>query len=362
MARIQIGVDAKGKPKRKDFLFATQAAAKSKLRQSINDVEKGREPLSKTQRLSDYLDYWLEKRVKAKVAPNTFDRYTSAVNFHIKQDPVSRLPLSEIKARHINDLLDRSARGRGEDAKPAKPYTLTSIRAVLSTAFQQAVKEDLIYDNPVGKSDAPKQAPRRLKFLNKEEAKLLIEGSKGHTLEPLILVAIYTGMRLSELIGLTWDRIDFSKKTISVDRQLQRHDGKFYFAPLKRGTGRTMPLAPAALEKLKALKGASLLRQSSLPDGLQDLVFITPDGLPFHRKTVLDWTKSLMEVAKVPVLDFHTLRHTCASILINAGADVLQVQRQLGHANVRVTLMTYSHLFEERLHDNNAILSKALEL
>ena len=362
VARLQVGVGQNGKPRRKDFLFPTQAAAKAKLRQSITDLERGREPISKTQRLGAYLDYWLENRAKPKVAPNTYDRYRSTIAVHIKPDPISQLQISEVKQRHVNDLLGRSAAGRTKGKPGARPYTLTNIRAVLSAALQQAVKEDLIYENPVAKSDSPKQGHRRLKFLNKEDARKLIEVSRGNVLEPMLLSAILTGMRLSELIGLTWDRVDFDNKTLKVDRQLQRHDGKFYFAPLKRGTGRTMPMAPAVVEQFKALKAASLLRESTLADGLEDLIFVTPEGMPFHRKTVLDWTKGLMKRSNVAVLDFHTLRHTCASILINAGADVLQVQRQLGHANVRVTLMTYSHLFEERLHHNNDLLTKALNL
>jgi len=360
LARVLVGYTQEGKPIRKDYLCKTQAEAKAKLRGAISDQEKGRDPILKAKRLSEYLDYWLENRVKGRVSSNTYSRYKGAVNVHVKADPVARMQLPSIKGKHINDLLDRSVKGR-EGVKPAGPSTITNIRAVLSAAFEQAVKEDEIHDNPVRKSDPPRQSQRDLKFLNAEDARKLLDASKGHTLEALITTAIYTGMRLSELLGLTWDRIDLKKQTITVDRQLQRDEGQFCFSPLKRDGGRrSMPLSKTVVEHLSLLKAARMLNEFEPMAGFEDLVFVTPTGQPFHRKTVLDWTKGLMKKAGVSELDFHTLRHTCASILINNGADALQVQRQLGHANVRITLTTYSHLFEERLHDNVSMLDKAL--
>lgn len=94
----------------------------------------------------------------------------------------------------------------------------------------------------------------------------------------------------------------------------------------------------------------------------RELVFLSLAGQPHHRKTVYEATNELMKAAGVPQVGFHSLRPTCASTLINRGADALRVQRQLGHSNVRMTLETYSHLFEERLKENVALLDQAFRV
>ncbi|MHB8637988.1 MAG: tyrosine-type recombinase/integrase, partial [Fimbriimonadaceae bacterium] len=102
--------------------------------------------------------------------------------------------------------------------------------------------------------------------------------------------------------------------------------------------------------------------ESAVETQVPDLVFVAPSGQPIHRKTAYESTNELMKRAKVPAVGFHALRHTCASILINRGADSLRVQRHLGHSNVRMTLDTYSHLFEERLKENVDLLDQAFQL
>ncbi|MHB8637574.1 MAG: site-specific integrase, partial [Fimbriimonadaceae bacterium] len=250
VARIECGRNGKGHPIRKDLLFDTQAEAKEKLKEMVRDKDKGRQPAGRSPRLSDYLEDWLSNRVKARVSPNTYDRYRSAVTAHIKPDAISDLKLREIRAAMINDFMDRLAKQETGVA------TRTSVRAVLSAALQQALKEELVYDNQARTSDAPRQEERKIKFLTVDEAKKLMNAAKGDPLEPLIVTAIYSGMRLSELLGLTWDRIDFTRSTITIDQQLQRHEGAFYLAPLKtRGGRRTVPMAEIVADKLKALKG-----------------------------------------------------------------------------------------------------------
>lgn len=355
VARIQLPADESGVSKRVDYQFSTQAAALGKLQSVIHEVKRGRAPITKSRKLGDYLDEWLESRVRPNRSPNTYERYRSAIVVHIKPDPISKLDLAAIRVGHVHDLLGRRAKDE------AKPATLFNIRATLSAAMQQAVRDERIHENPVRKSESPRQLDKDIRFLTPKESKTLIEASNGSDFGVLILAAIYTGMRMSELIGLTWDRVDFERNTITVDRQLQRHNRAFYLAPLKtRGGRRTIPMSSSLIEKLKAMKGGALLAPVSEFSSVPDLVFLNSSGQPHHRKTVLKTVNQTMRAANVPMVGFHALRHTCASILINAGADALRVQRQLGHSSVRMTLETYSHLFEERLQGNVDLIDKAL--
>jgi len=354
IARVQIGTDEKGKPIRKDFMFRTQAEAKDKLRSCLEDLKKGRVPVTKSQKLGDYLDAWLENRVKPNTSPNTYGRYKSAVETHVKPDAIAAKQLTTIGVRDLNDFFARRTK------EGAKPPTIFNIRATLSTAIQEAIRDELLYDNPVRKTICPRQEEKSIRFLDAKQVKKLADHIEGTPMDALILTAIYTGMRLSELLGLTWDNVDFSRQTIAINQQLQRHDKRFYLAPLKtRGGKRTIPMGSKVAEKLKAIKGGQMLTERESP-AIPNLVFIPESGMPWHRKTVLELTNELMKGAGVPEVGFHALRHTCASILINGGADALRVQRQLGHSSVRMTLETYSHLFEERLQGNVDLIDRAL--
>lgn len=345
-----------GRKSRKDLLFDRQEDAKNKLREMLNEIAKGHDPHTKSVRLSEYLDDWLE-RIKSHRSPNTHARYASAVVAHIKPDAIASMKIADIRVKHLNAFFDRCA------SAEARPPTVLNIRATLSSAFQQAVRDERIHENPVRKTSAPRQRHKQIRFLTQPEVAKLVKKAAGHELEALILTAVYTGMRLSELLGLTWDRVDFKKGTMTVDRQLQRHDKRFYLAPLKtRGGRRSMTMAAAVAEKLKALKGAEVMRDKDIPQPVPGLVFVTEAGQPHHRKTILERTNALMDDAGVPQIGFHALRHTCASILINGGADALRVQRQLGHSSVRMTLETYSHLFEERLQGNIELIDAALQI
>ncbi len=354
MARIQVVNPETGHKTRKNLIFDTREGAKNKLREMLGDLAKGHEPQTKSTRLGDYLDVWLTT-VKAHQSPNTHARHSSAVKAHIKPDTIAAMKIADIRVRHLNEFFERRV------IAGVKPATILNIRATLSSALQQAVQDARIHENPVRKTKAPRQAEKRIRFLSQPEIAALVKKAKGHDLEPLLVTAIYTGMRLSELLGITWDRLDFKKGTITVDRQLQRHEKRFYLAPLKtRGGRHTIQMAPAVADRLKLLTGAELMRDKDIPQPVPGLVFVTSAGQPHHRKTTLERTNALMKDAGVPQIGFHALRHTCASILISGGADALRVQRQLGHSSVRMTLDTYSHLFEERLQGNIDLIDQAL--
>ncbi len=188
-------------------MFKTQGEALAKLKEIGLQLSKGIDLAPRKALLGDYLTAWLD-RVKAKWTPNTYERYKCACLIHLKADPIWKMKLTDIRARHINDILARSAKAG------TKPATLQNIRAVLSTAMQQALSDDLIGDNPARKSDPIRQPDKGIKFLNAEEAKRFLETAKGTIIEDIAFVAIYTGMRHSEILGLTWDRIDFKKGNV----------------------------------------------------------------------------------------------------------------------------------------------------
>lgn len=337
-----------------DRMFSTQAEAKTYLRGQLNRIAEGKPAATKSVALGRYLLTWLEDRAKPRMSQNTFDRYRSAVKVHILNDVIATQPLTQVNAKAILDMLGRRR------ALGAKPPTLQNIRATLSVALEDARREDMILDNPANKIPPQVRHKSDARFLTAEQSRALLAAAEGHEVYPLLVVALRVGLRLSEILGLTWDCIDFENKKITVKQQLQRHDGKFYIAETKTaGTRRTVKVHDQVLRQFKLAKEAQESAQNT-PAEIPNLVFRTRSGAPYHRKTILDWTNKFMKEAEIPEHGFHALRHTCASILINEGADPLRVQKHLGHSNVRVTMGTYAHLFDERLDENNEILDRAL--
>lgn len=354
VARVTVpGPD--GRPKNLDKLFKTQAEAKKHVRDQINLIAQGRTPAPKSMPLKTYLDTWLETRAKPRLSRNTYDRYKSAVKTHIQADAIATVPIASLTHLTIAAMLDRRR------AQGAKPPTLRNIRAVLSIALRDALTEGLIHDNPATRLPSIKGQRSEIRCLDPDQCKALLDAAANHEIRPLLIVALRTGMRISELLGLTWDCVNFKTRKCTVKHQLQRHDGKFYLADTKTaGARRTFTVSRAVIEQLQILKERD--NSATIPgDTLSNLIFKGRNGAPYHRKTILDWTNQLMKTAGLPEFGFHALRHTCASILINDGADPLRVQKHLGHSNVTVTMGTYAHLFDDRLEENHDILDRALD-
>lgn len=350
-----------GDLRKKESLHATLGEARQVNRQrSAELVTRGRVPLGRTSAVESYVQDWLERN-RSNWAQSTLVRRRSALRTHIQQDAFSKTEIGKVRHLDLDDFLNRlSARG-------VNAATRKSVRDTLNVAFQDAVKREVIHENPVRLSRPPARSKRKCRFFDEGQTRSLLEAAKGDHLEPLAVTMVFAGLRLSEAVGLTWERVDFEKGTLRVDRQLQRQlsddaqGSTFRLSAVKTvGSMATVPVAGRALEQLRLLRGKRLLEGHSLPGQLSGLVFLTPQGTPWHRKSLLVAFNRLYRSVGLPPLGVHALRHTCASILINNGASPLEVQRHLRHASVRTTLEDYSHLFPEKLQGNLDILERVL--
>ena len=184
----------------------------------------------------------------------------------------------------------------------------------------------------------------------------LMNAAQGTEVEQLIKTALFTGCRLSELLGLTWDCV--GRDTITISKQLaqpeQRADGPF-ISP-KNGKSRTLTPAPLVLDALKAQKRmqtAARIKAGPLWDNSYNLVFTTETGAPFDQWRAEAAFKSVLAAAELHGIRFHDLRHTYAVNAIRAGDDIKTVQGNLGHASAAFTLDRYGH-FTERMKQDSA--------
>ncbi|GAC1504657.1 MAG: hypothetical protein NVS2B12_17590 [Ktedonobacteraceae bacterium] len=208
-----------------------------------------------------------------------------------------------------------------------------------------------------------------MKFLTVEQAQRLLDAAQGHTLEAMIVLAVLTGMRRGELLALHWEDINFSKGTIHIHRSLSYKNpdgnGCVYREELpKTAAGmRTIPLPDVALEALKAHQARQ--REQRLQAGAvwkhPDLVFCTGIGSYYNQSNHHKVFHKILETAGLPVIRFHDLRHSAATILLSMGVNPKVIQERLGHANITITLGRYSHVTESMQSEVNTALNQTFK-
>lgn len=244
-------------------------------------------------------------------------------------------------------------------AKGLAPKTIAGALVPLGRVFSLAVRRGYIDGNPLHRLDAserPRVHKREQRVLTHDEIQRLLAAClPSH--RPLIATALFTGMRLSELLGLIWEEIDFEQGVIRVRYQLSRRWRGQSPRRVRLKTGaavRDIPLLPQL---------GSLLKQHKLASprsGERDYVFATSVGTPHNYRNVerrglrrAAQKAGLLEEGR-PALRLHDLRHTFAShLIVDLGLDVAQVSRTLGHARASITLDTYTHLFDQSAHAAN---------
>ncbi|WP_329091369.1 MULTISPECIES: site-specific integrase [unclassified Streptosporangium] len=173
-----------------------------------------------------------------------------------------------------------------------------------------------------------------------------------------IIAAAGTGMRWSELAGLTVDRVDFLRRTVKVDRQLARTpkaDGDMFIPPKTKASNRVIPLPQTVVDALAA-------HLKEFGEGTERLIFTSPTGSPLNYKNfrARTWVKTLVGMEDAPEeTTFHTLRHTYASLLIHAGEPPKVIQERLGHASITETMDTYGHLYDSADETTRAAIDAA---
>lgn len=208
----------------------------------------------------------------------------------------------------------------------------------------------MITRNAAELTDPPRSDAHEVLPLTLDEVKALFDVLTGDRLEALYVVAIATGLRQGELLGLRWGDVDLDERTLTVRTQVQRIEGKLILRELKTRSSRAViPLAPfavAALRKHRARQNAERLATESWRD--LDLVFPTGLGTPIERSNIVQYWHRVRIKASIPPRRFHDLRHTCASLLHAQGVSPKDIQAILRHAQLAITMDLYTHVFAEQ--------------
>jgi integrase len=292
-------------------------------------------------KLGEYLGRWLTDSVRDTVRPTTFERYEQVVRLHIS--PVlGKVKLKNLTSAHVRGLYRQKL-----DAG-LSPRSVQYVHVTLHKALKQAVRDGLVPRNATESVKPPQVRREEIRPLTPEQVKTLFEAAKWDRLEALYVLAVTTGLRQGELLGLKWDDVDMEAGTLQVRRTLTTaKGGPVLSAPKTKGSRRTVKLSQTALEALRSHlarqleeigRVGSLWRENSL-------IFASEVGEPLRRQYVTARRfKPLLRRAGLPEIRFHDLRHTCATLLLTKNVNPKVVSEMLGHASIAITLDTYSHV------------------
>lgn len=329
---------ATGKPIRKSVYGKTQQEVRRKITEITSELDKGTYKEPSKLLLSEWLDIWL-KDYMTGLKPLTVKSYNATTANHIKPN-LGRVPLSSLTTHQIQRFINTLA-------KEYSPKTVKNIHGVLHQALEQAVIINYLPSNPADNIKLPKYTKKDIKPLDKAEIPLFLEAIKGDRYESLFLVDLFTGMRESEIIGLTWDHVDFDTGTINICRQWQKLKGGCRFVTLKSDKTRTITpgrFVMDLLRKEKVKQAENKLKAGSAWNNPHNFVFTNEVGDFIRHATLWARYKKIVTSIGLPELRFHDLRHTFAVVSLQAGNNVKVVQESLGHYSAAFTLDTYAHV------------------
>lgn len=311
--------------------------------------------------LSEWLDIWLEQYMLGKKY-GTVRSYRAQVKTNI--DPfIGDEALQDLSVVHINHLYNLLAKGNGEERHPLSAKSIRNVHGILHEALAVAFELGYIERNPTDCKhliQLPQVVKAEIRPLANHQIKLFLQKVAKDDLANYFRLVLFTGMRESEAIGLTWDCVDFAQNTIRIEKQLQKRpiaDGGYMLVPLKNNRTRTIVVAPSIMQVLRAERAKQAearLCTGEAWKGWTDevsrrsaFVFTMKNGTHLTQSTVRRHFKSLVEEMGLPRCRVHDLRHTFAVLSLQNGDDIKTLQENLGHATAAFTLDVYGHVSDQ---------------
>jgi integrase len=352
--RIFLGNDAKGKRKyHNKTIHGTKKDAQKYLtaKQREKDLGVFIEPASML--LNEYLDKWLTESAKTRLREPTYDNYIFYLNKYIRGE-IGEMKLSDIKPFNVQKTYNAMT-NRG-----LSPRTVRYAHTVLNSALSQAIKWQLLSNNPCSVVDLPRQQRAEMKAFSPDEARRFLEVAKDDKHGIVFAFALASGMRPEEYLALKWSDIDFEKQTATVQRTvIWRKGGGWYFSePKTSKSRRTMPLPSTLLrdlQKHKIEQSKIILRLGAIYER-NNLVFATDNGKPIYIGNLRG--RNFADILQKANLK--CFRHTTATLLLSEGINPKIVSERLGHASIVLTLDTYSHVLPTMQIDATNKLEKLM--
>lgn len=354
-ARVTIGTNpGTGKPIRRSIYGSTQKAVRKEMTAILRELDNGTYQPPNKVTVKEWLNTWLSTFCANKVKPLTLSAYEGIINRHIAPI-IGAMELQAVKGVHVQKVYNTMT------AAGLSGKTVKNAAAVLHKALSVAVKQGIIAANPCGGAELPQSETYEITPLTDEEIPRFLAAIDEAPMRNAYALCLFAGLREGECLGLSWKQVDFQRRRITINQQLQRGKAKgsqYYIATTtKSGKPRTIEPPGITFEYLhneRIRQAENRMRAGPIWNNPDDLVFTDETGKHFSFSTFYKRFKKIAQSIGRPDARPHDLRHSAATIAIASGADIKSVQSLLGHATASFTLNVYAHTSEQMMKDTAA--------
>ncbi len=365
---VTVGYDTeKKKSKKKYFSGKTRKSVQEKINEVAGKVQKGTYKEAEKIKVADWFNVWIDEYQKTSLRPTTWESYKMQIDKHILPS-IGHLRLDQLQTYHLQTLYNsKQEDGARLDGKPGglSSRSVKYIHLISHACLEQARKEGRIYINPADACKLPAENKKEMRFFNTEQVKLFLKEAQTTHHFAAYYLSVNTGIRRGELLGLRWQDVDLKNGNITIVQSLVRVNGKLAMQePKTKLSKRSIGISEGVVKELKEHRKKQTDLQRKAGESYNkdyNLVFCNELGEPYcprgftrhfarmierHNKRVVETAKKkklpVIETDMIPLINFHGLRHTFATLCLQQGTDPRTIQEALGHHKVAFTLDVYS--------------------
>lgn len=359
---VSEGFDLNGRPMiHRKTIHGTKKEAEVELAKFVTEVQNGLVIDGKSLKFSEFVEVWKRDYGSKELAPTTYKRYCRMLETRIlpyfghlyinKIKPTDIMQFYDLLSRDTQLVRKKSNNGK-KTLKPLSGKTILEHHRLLRAMLHKAIYWQLIVSNPAERVQPPKAKKPKRRYYDDEQCKVLLEnlttlGEDQIKYKVAIILTVFTGVRLGELMGLEWQDVDFKTGIISINRSSQylAEKGVFTKTPKTESSIRDVAIPEFVVTLLEEYKYWYDNQKALFGELWYDSnrLFVQTDGKPMHPSTISKWFEKFVEQIGLPVINFHGLRHTNATLLISQNIDVSVVAARLGHAQITTTYNFYVH-------------------
>lgn len=348
-ARVDLGPDPlNGKRRQRKKTFKTAKEAHAREAEWVAAVGRGDAVDGSRRTLNQYMETWLDQEARHRVGPSTFAHYSNWIKGYIAPQ-LGHILIARLTMEHVRGLKSRLLDGPRQDGKPGgyAARTVRSILGLLHNILSDAEKYRAIPRNVADLVSAPRLERPNLTIWTAEQALTFISATTDNPYFAIWLAAMTGGLRRGEVLAMRWKYLNLATGQVTIRESLARQTGKGLKAgETKDRKTRTVLLPEICLDALRKhatrQKGWFVKARDVWPD--TDYVFTTHVGTPLDPEQMVLAFHTARKALGLPHTRFHDLRHLHATLLLQAGTHMKVVSERLGHANIRMTMDTYTHV------------------
>ena len=341
-ARYSLGVDSRGKQIRKSIYGKTRNEVSKKLTKILNDINMNTyiDPSKIT--IKEWIEAWLKDYKENSVSKKTYNSYKQQLDLYI---------IPHLGYVYLKDIRPEQVQATFNKMKGLSDRTIKYTKTIFNMCMKRAKINKLITDDPCEYVELPKGKPKGdIKVFTEEQQIEFLNCIDGHQYQVAFLMLISTGLRVGELLALTWDCVDFENNKINVNKTLSRVDGELFNPTKTETSNRVIPVLEDIMKFLKSHKAQQNITKLQVGKDYNpyNLVFTNIYGAPVSFSTFAKSLKRLLKDNGLPELSPHKLRHTFATRGLESGMDMKELQVLLGHSTMKLTSDTYTHVLDKQ--------------